>query len=96
MMNILVNMTTFLKNIFILSMFVTSLITFGLVTNAFIPWSYLTILFTLVRNFISPIDFMWDTDTTLVLVGFSFLFEGAVWGIRAFLGLVKMPGFNKS
>jgi len=67
---------------------------FGAVLNSFLPWSFLTSFFVILRNVISLVDFMIDTTTLFTLVGVGILVLGAYYLFKAgFLVINWIKGF---
>lgn len=50
------------KDIALLSLYVSLAVGLGWSLNALIPWSYLTIFFSILKYFTAQINFMWNTS----------------------------------
>lgn len=50
-----------IKDIALLSLFVSLAVGLGYSLNALIPWHYLTSFFSILKYFTAQIDFMWNT-----------------------------------
>lgn len=64
------------------------LIILGNTLDRYINWDWLTHLFKIIRNAVELTDFIIDTDTLFLLIGYSFLIQVAVWGFKLTLYLV--------
>lgn len=82
-------MIKLLRDIALISIVIVILAALGNVIDEFLPWSALTNFFVILRHFSSIFNFMWDMDTTFVLVGYMLLIEVAVWAFRAGLTVVN-------
>jgi len=69
-------MTNFLKNLGIVGLITLGLTTFGMVINAIPIWDWITNIFVILRNLISPIGAFWDLPSLLDAIG---------WGIKIFV-----------
>lgn len=87
-------MTTILKNILLTSIVLGIMISVGTALNAIIPWENLQSFFSFLMFMVAPFDFFWDTETTLLLITFSLLYEIYNWGIRGLLILIHYSGWN--
>lgn len=87
-------MTDILKKIIIIGVVLFGMVAIGSALNALVPWIYLGYLFSVIREFAYLFDFMWDVDTTMVLVSLSFLVEVSIWGVRSLVTLIKTSGVN--
>lgn len=75
-LKLFVSVSGFLAGFFLLS-------EFGMVLNTYLPWSFLTDFFIILRNVVSLVDFMIDTDTLFNLVGIGILVLSAYYLFKA-------------
>lgn len=77
------------KQIILIGFLITSLTLFSssFLFPSVLP--FLTVFFKLVRSFVMPFDFMIDTDTLVLLVGFALSVQVGLWSIRAYLSFIK-------
>jgi len=68
-----------LKNVAILSIIITGLVTLGVITNTYIPWHWLTDLFGIFKFFLGLIDFTFDTTSLFIIYGINLIWDNAEW-----------------
>lgn len=88
-------MINIVKQIALVSLVVLILTLLGAVIDAIIPWSWLTYFFTIIRNGVGIIDFMWDTDTMFTLIALSLSIVISVWAFKAGLLAISYFKHNK-
>lgn len=84
-------MINILKNIGLFALVITGLSALGWGINALIPWQWLTYIFTIIRNLIDLLNFIWDIQTMWTLIGkviailiLYWIFRATMTGIRFF------------
>lgn len=92
---VLASAVDIIKKVAVMIFVVSILSSIGYLINTFIPWEYLGQFFKIVRSFVAPMDFFWNTELTLTLIGVSFFVEGVIWGLKALILLINFIGWNK-
>lgn len=72
----------------------SSLIALGVVFNKLFNWDMLGIFFAFLRNSVKPLDFIWDFDTSFVLIGKAISLFMAYFTFKIIL-LIKELFFDK-
>lgn len=82
---ILGNILNFLKKYAMIELTIVALLILGNVIDGLVNWSYLTIFFKILSVLINSMNFIWDTDTMLVLITAQFTILVSYWGFIAFI-----------
>lgn len=82
-----------LKTIGLIGLGLTGLAALGVIINILPVWDWLTNFFCIIKNAIRFIDFMWDTDTTLTVIGYMMSISVAYWTWR---GIMIVVGWFKN
>lgn len=61
-------MIKIIKNLGIFIAIITALKVFGLLINALPIWNWLTQFFVFIKKMVSPVDFIWNFDTTSQII----------------------------
>jgi len=84
-----INMIKLLKTISMITLLITALSVLGGAINSFFAWDWLTSFFGIIRSYASVFDFMFDTTTLWILVGYSFLIEASIWLLRGTILIIR-------
>lgn len=76
-------------NLFAISLVVSILMALGVVTNSYIPWTWLTDFFSIIKSFSYLFNFTWDIPTAFTIVGIIFAIEVAYWAFKAGTYIIK-------
>lgn len=79
----------FAKQVAIISFTLVGLIALGFVVDQYLNFSFLTGFFVLIRRLIGLFDFAFDTDTLLMLLGYSLLISIGYWLFRAYMSITQ-------
>ena len=80
----------FIKNTALIALVVTGL---TILTNSFVIQeleNYLTVFFTLVREFVAPYDFFLDTNTMFKLFSYVLTFQIGHWIFKAYVAITHL------
>lgn len=61
----------------------------GGVINNLIPWTWLTSFFSIMRWGLGLLDFMWDTDTLIIVIGLVLAINVAYWAFKGVLAVIN-------
>jgi len=81
-----------LKKLGLIGLVITALSTLGVAINALPVWHWLTDFFSIIKSSVLFIDFMWDTTTTLTIIGTMMTIIVAYWTWR--LVMIVVGWFN--
>jgi len=78
-------MITLLKQLAIGALVVFGLTMLGGSINEYLPWSWLTQFFALLRAVVRPVDFIWDTESLFKILSYVFSVLIGIWSFKAVL-----------
>jgi len=78
-----------LRDIALVSVFITLLIAVGNGINYIIPWHWLTDLFSILKFFTEQINFMWDTTSMWTIISMVLGLEIIFWSFTAGVTVIK-------
>lgn len=73
----------FLKKYGLAGMILLGLTALGTVINEVVKWVWLTNFFIILRVAIKPLEFMWDFNTSFIILGASMTIMGAIYTFKA-------------
>jgi hypothetical protein len=82
-------MIDILKKIALVAAFLTALGIAGNIINNYLTWSWLIYIFKIARVVLDPLNLIFDIDTLIIIVGKMLSILISVWGIRAYLYIMR-------
>lgn len=78
-----------LRDVALVSVFITLLLALGNGLNYVIPWQWLTYMFSILKFFSSQISFMWDVTSMWTVVSMVLGLEIIFWSFTAGTTVIK-------
>lgn len=77
------------KQIILIGIIITALLSLGNIINYYVDWNKLTTTFAFFRQIIEPINIIIDLETALKLFGYGIIIEIGVWTYKGYMVIIN-------